>query len=147
MCIMYSNVVAIIVNFICGCQCLSLQKLNLRFSVCGDSNEQQINWFILNQTSPIISGIFLSADTQQTRDVDRMLFQCWADVVDGGPTLKQHWVNVSCLLGTTLLDFLPVMHWSANIHMHNVHHNGESSNIGTRWWVNISQLSATASRH
>ena len=28
-----------------------------------------------------------------------MLFYCWADVEDGGPTLKQHWVNVSCLLG------------------------------------------------
>ena len=28
-----------------------------------------------------------------------MLFQCWAGVEDGGPTLKQHWVNASCLLG------------------------------------------------
>ena len=24
--------------------------------------------------------------------------KCWASVVDGGPTLNQHWVNVSCLL-------------------------------------------------
>ena len=28
-----------------------------------------------------------------------MLFLCWASVEDGGPTLKQHWVNASCLLG------------------------------------------------
>ena len=28
-----------------------------------------------------------------------MLFQCWASVEDGGPTLKQPWVNASCLLG------------------------------------------------
>ena len=29
-----------------------------------------------------------------------MLFQCWASVEDGGPTLKQlKWVNVPCLLG------------------------------------------------
>ena len=28
-----------------------------------------------------------------------MLFQCWASVKDGGPTLKQHWVNTSCLMG------------------------------------------------
>ena len=28
-----------------------------------------------------------------------MLFQCWASVEDGGPTLKLHWVNSSCLLG------------------------------------------------
>ena len=25
--------------------------------------------------------------------------QCWVSVVDGGPTLVQHWVDVSCLLG------------------------------------------------
>ena len=37
--------------------------------------------------------------TQQTRGFHPMLFQCWASVVDGGPTLKQHWVNASCLLG------------------------------------------------
>ena len=36
---------------------------------------------------------------QQTRDVDPMLFQCWASVEDDGPTLKQHWVKVPCLLG------------------------------------------------
>ena len=28
-----------------------------------------------------------------------MLFYCWADFEDGGPTLKHHWVNASCLLG------------------------------------------------
>ena len=30
-----------------------------------------------------------------------MLVQCWASVTDGGPTLNQHYVNVSCLLGKT----------------------------------------------
>ena len=33
-----------------------------------------------------------------TRDIEPMLGQCWADVVDGGPTLTRHWFNVSCLL-------------------------------------------------
>ena len=28
-----------------------------------------------------------------------MLFQCWPTVFDAGPTLKQLWVNVPCLLG------------------------------------------------
>ena len=28
-----------------------------------------------------------------------MLFQCWVSVEDGGPTLKQNWVNALCLLG------------------------------------------------
>ena len=36
--------------------------------------------------------------TQKTQDIDSMLVQCWASVVDDGPTLNQHWVNVSCLL-------------------------------------------------
>ena len=27
-----------------------------------------------------------------------MLIQCWASVADDGPTLYQHWMNVSCLL-------------------------------------------------
>ena len=31
-----------------------------------------------------------------------MLFYCWADVQDDDPTLKQHWVNVLCLLGMYL---------------------------------------------
>ena len=29
-----------------------------------------------------------------------MLFQCWASVEDGEPTLKKHGVNFSCLLGS-----------------------------------------------
>ena len=37
--------------------------------------------------------------TQLTRDIEAMLGQCWADVVDGGPALTQHWFNVSCLMG------------------------------------------------
>ena len=28
-----------------------------------------------------------------------MLLLCWATVCDAGPTLQQHWVNVSCLPG------------------------------------------------
>ena len=28
-----------------------------------------------------------------------MLFQCWPNVFDAGPTLKQHWLKHPCLLG------------------------------------------------
>ena len=35
------------------------------------------------------------AAIEQTRDVGSMLFQCWSSVVDGGSTLKLHWVHVS----------------------------------------------------
>ena len=31
--------------------------------------------------------------TQQRRYINPMLVQCWASVVDGGPTLDQHWVS------------------------------------------------------
>ena len=37
--------------------------------------------------------------SRQTRDIEPLLDQCWASVVDGGPTLNQQWLNVSCLVG------------------------------------------------
>ena len=33
--------------------------------------------------------------------MDPMLDKCWASVEDGGPTLVQHWVDVSYLMDTT----------------------------------------------
>ena len=43
---------------------------------------------------------------QQARDVEPLLFKCWANVEDGGSTLKQHWLNVSCLLGDWTQDHI-----------------------------------------
>ena len=40
-----------------------------------------------------------AVSNQQTRYIDPMLGECWGDVRDGGPTITQHWVNVSCWLG------------------------------------------------
>ena len=39
------------------------------------------NYFVVSETS------------QQTRDIRPLLLQCWANVVDGGPTLNQHWLD------------------------------------------------------
>ena len=36
---------------------------------------------------------------KQTGDIDPMLNQCWSTVHDAGPTLVQHCVDVSYLLG------------------------------------------------
>ena len=47
---------------------------------------------------------YVSQKTQQTRDVDPMLGYCWANE-DGEPTLTQHWVNVTCLLGRRPLHY------------------------------------------
>ena len=33
-----------------------------------------------------------------------MLFRCWASAVGDGPTLKQHWFNSVCLLGSCVDD-------------------------------------------
>ena len=41
-----------------------------------------------------------------------MLFQCWAGVEDGGPTLKQHWIIVSCLPGWCPTSPLLPVCWS-----------------------------------
>ena len=49
---------------------------------------------------------FLVDTIQQTRHIDLMFDQCWAEVVDGGPTLVQHLFYVSCLLGTQLTETL-----------------------------------------
>ena len=34
-------------------------------------------------------------DSQLTRDIEPWLIQYWADVVASGPTLNQHWFNIS----------------------------------------------------
>ena len=45
------------------------------------------------------TGHTVGPTSLQTRDLSPMLNQCWADVVDGGPTWKQHCGNVSRFLG------------------------------------------------
>ena len=46
--------------------------------------------------------------SQQTRDIEPLLVQCWSTVYDAGPTLNQQWLNVSCLLGWQVI--FPVIH-------------------------------------
>ena len=45
-----------------------------------------------------IEGVF-----QQTRYINPMLVQYWPIVYDTGPTMNQHWVDVSCFLGYVIL--------------------------------------------
>ena len=44
-------------------------------------------------------GYIFQVVTQKTREVGPMLIQWWDSVIDNGPTLTQHHINVSCLLG------------------------------------------------
>ena len=36
---------------------------------------------------------FIGMESQKTRGIHQMLFQCWPTVFCAGPTLKQHWLN------------------------------------------------------
>ena len=40
-------------------------------------------------------------NSQQTRHIYPVFSQCWANVLDGGPTLDKNWVDVSFLGGMT----------------------------------------------
>ena len=44
---------------------------------------------------------------QQTRYIHPMMFQCWATVFDAGPTLKQLWVDASCITRICCMSGLP----------------------------------------
>ena len=64
--------------------------------------------FILMSYISPVTHRWVVISTQQTPDTDPLLDQCWPSVVDGGPTLIQQWVIVSCLLGrlSLLIFFL-----------------------------------------
>ena len=58
------------------------------------------------------SSVNVRIISQQTRVVEQMLVECWPSVEDDGPTVNQHWFNVSCLLGFTISSttaFQPMM--------------------------------------
>ena len=42
---------------------------------------------------------FAAYTNQRTREIDPMLFQYWPIAYGARPTLKQHWIKSSCLLG------------------------------------------------
>ena len=46
-----------------------------------------------------------------------MMAQCWRTVRDAGPTLSQHWVNGSCLLGEDMVIglILLLVEWCMNV--------------------------------
>ena len=43
--------------------------------------------------------VLLFTGMQQRQNIEQLMVQYWASVVDGGRTLNQKWLNVSCLLG------------------------------------------------
>ena len=53
---------------------------------------------MLSRTTLSSAASYQKRRSQQTRHIHPMLDRCWTDVVDGGPTLVQHWVDVSSSL-------------------------------------------------
>ena len=76
--------------------------------------ESFVPYHTLKKYPPLLSAYNKLTLTQQARDIDPVLFQCWASVADAGPTLKQHWVNVSCLLGSEHTGDWGC-HWTLNL--------------------------------
>ena len=52
---------------------------------------------LLSATLPTLT---MQNPTQKTRGINAMVGHCWASVVDDGPTMTQHCINVYCMLGT-----------------------------------------------
>ena len=70
----------------------------------GRCSSFSLTWSVASRVAAVrraITGV-KCAYAPQTRDVDPMLGYCWSSVVDGEPIIAQHWVNVSCLLGSII---------------------------------------------
>ena len=63
--------------------------------------DKQVHIDVLMTSCHVLQNIGWMLHAQQTRDVHPMFVKCWA--ADGGLTLNQHWVKVSCLLGSRYL--------------------------------------------
>ena len=72
-----------------------------RFSTVGSLGDRNIACSAADRhDSNFKYCVWMAVPTQQARDIDPMLDRCWASVVVGVPILFQHWVDVSCLLGS-----------------------------------------------
>ena len=54
---------------------------------------------IATNTRQTLTQCWGNVRSASTQDIDPMLGQRWTSVYNAGPTLPQHWINVSCLLG------------------------------------------------
>ena len=57
-------------------------------------------------TTPPHRSAWIHETLPADQDVESMLVYRWSSVVDGGPTVNQHWFNVFCLLGQSTLIHL-----------------------------------------
>ena len=72
----------------------------------------------------------------QTRNTVPMLFQCWASVEDGGPTLKQQWLSVPCLLGYIWVSEYYFTSLSAHSWQYRDRRRPEAGTMPYFFWIN-----------
>ena len=65
-------------------------------------------WRRVKKASPALLCGSTPPPPHKTRDIESMLGQ-WPGVYDVGPTLTQHWLNASCLLGQPTRDHHPML--------------------------------------
>ena len=70
---------------------------------------------------------------QQTRAFDPVLFQYWPTANGAGPTLKQHWVESSCLLGELSAFWYSVPSVSGR----NRQHSALCNSAHDKWFIEI----------
>ena len=81
-----------LVSFLCGAESVRVSE-----RIGSHGNE-------ISPANRITGNLTLSLISQLARGFHPLLVQCWATVVDGGPTLNQQWDNASCLLGSRITD-------------------------------------------
>ena len=93
--------------FTAGPSSTTLAQLQLSFgsvsSVCQCTSGLSSNVSMCYQQAGISDVPYMLIwinDNSADKVIETLLGQCSASVANGGPTLKQHWLNVSCLLET-----------------------------------------------
>ena len=61
--------------------------------------KNRVHFVILFNLYLLLTYMDYRYGNKKTRDIEPLLVQWWASVVDGGSTLNQQWLDVSCLLG------------------------------------------------
>ena len=68
---------------------------------------------ILQIQQSLLDAVEMFTTSQQTRGIQKMMFQCWTSVEDGGATLKQHWVGLIIFMPSYIYKYLFVLAKSA----------------------------------
>ena len=93
------SLVAVWVKCIFPLPCDMRRELRLDWCRCNGENVDLLIYVVKTFTK--IPNASTLPCSQQAQNINPMIIYCGASVVDAGPALNQHWVNVlSCVLGS-----------------------------------------------